>query len=95
MGYIDCNGKIVIEPVFFDFSDFRNGVGYISNNKGETGIATLSGKIIYFTPFEPLSDFSEDVALAKTPENKFVFVTKEKKSSFFFLLMSVLTIPDQ
>jgi len=83
MGYIDCNGKIVVQPIAFDASYFKDGVGYISNRKGDTGIVTLSGELIYFTPFELLSDFSENLALAKTPENKFAFISKDKAIKFF------------
>lgn len=92
MGYIDCNGKEVVLFDDADVSEFNDGVGNFGYGKEGSGIVMPDGKIVNFNPFKLWSNFSEGLALAETPENKFVFITKDKKIRF--VLPSNIAVDD-
>ncbi|EDJ0203504.1 WG repeat-containing protein, partial [Campylobacter coli] len=50
-GFIDKSGKIVIEPIFDDIWDFREGLAGVKLN-GKWGFIDKSGKIV----IEPIFD---------------------------------------
>lgn len=64
-GYIDDNGKFVIEPGFGTAEDFqKNGLARVSVND-KFGLIDKSGKFVALPTFDYLSDFSEGLAFGK------------------------------
>jgi WG containing repeat len=75
-GYIDCKGNIVVNPIFQDASEFKDGVGRVITDNEETGIIKLDGTVKLFTPLKLLDDFSEDLGLAVDLEKNIFFIDK-------------------
>lgn len=94
MGFIDCNGKIVIKPKFKEIQPFIDGVSTViidkkiigSKEDGSpkyeitSGIVDLNGRII--TLYDTwISVFSEGLALARV-KDKYVYLDKSGNVAF-------------
>lgn len=65
MGYMNTEGKIVIEPLYDDLSDFdSSGLARFVKN-GKMGLLDKEGKIILKETFLYIGPFSENLALAR------------------------------
>jgi WG repeat protein len=63
-GYIDRNGRIVIQPQFEGASDFSEGLAVISTSKNgyKEGYINETGSIVIRPEFDRATDFSEGLA---------------------------------
>jgi len=94
-GYIDWNGKIVINPQFTYAGLFRNGLAKVrsSGEDAAYGFIDEGGKFIINPKFKEATDFSEKIAFvvepngapyAIDPQGKEVFKLQQAKSVFPF-----------
>lgn len=73
-GFMDANGKVVIEPQFEYVHNFSEGLAAVSlNNKW--GFINREGKIVIKPQFNWVKDFSEGLA-AVNIENKWCYIDK-------------------
>lgn len=68
MGYMNTEGKIIIEPIYDDLSDFdSSGMARFVRN-GKLGLINKSGHVILKETYLYIGPFCEDLALAKVDE---------------------------
>ena len=60
-GFIDKNGKVVIEPQFDDTYPFSEGLAMVEKD-GKRGYIDKSGKVVIEPQFDEVGDFSEGLA---------------------------------
>ena len=60
-GFIDKNGKVVIEPQFGGTYGFSEGLAQVEKD-GKYGFIDKSGKVVIEPQFDYASDFSEGFA---------------------------------
>jgi hypothetical protein len=88
-GFIDCNGKVIIEPKFLSIEDFSDGIAVVrmkrevidpkEDDRADVdlidGIVDTNGSLIVPPNTHILSSFSEGLALAKV-KSKFAYIDK-------------------
>ncbi len=75
-GFISKDGKVIIEPQYDYFSDFKNGIAFIGIGKfiqndsyetfvGKTGIIDSTGKILFAPQFDDIELYDRKVGVYK------------------------------
>jgi len=72
-GFIDTAGKIVIEAVFDDVRDFRNGLA-AANLKGKWGFIDPFGKKVIDFKYRSVNDFSEGLAIVQDMDKNIFYI---------------------
>lgn len=75
-GFIDTDGKIVIEAVFDDVRDFKNGLAAV-NFEGKWGFIDHFGNKVIDFKYRSVNDFSEGLAIVQDMD-KNIFYINEK-----------------
>lgn len=70
-GFVDSNGKTVIQPKFYATGDFNNGICAVMNNTDQWGFIDKKGEIIIAYKFDTASNLSEDNLLIVSWNDKF------------------------
>lgn len=73
-GYVDANGTVVIEPVFWGATSFSQGYAAVMISETEWGYIDTSGAIVYrgFADAEP---FSEGLAVVSPDKEKYGYIS--------------------
>lgn len=91
-GFIDCRGKVVLEPAFLSAEDFSDGVAVVNVEQRVVGhredghaayeitdgIVGVDGNLVTLPGTNIISSFSEGLALAKV-RDKFVYLDRSGK----------------
>jgi len=78
IGYVDSEGKYVINPQFDDAGEFRNGLAPI--RQGDLcGFIDKEGKIVINPQFNAVENFSGSMAAVSSSDGKFGYVDKDGK----------------
>ncbi|HEX8564620.1 MAG TPA: WG repeat-containing protein [Pyrinomonadaceae bacterium] len=75
-GYVDKNGKVVIQPQFYWAEEFSEGLAAFENDEGLHGYVDVTGKIVIEPKFSNWSDFSEGVAAVAIDIFQYGFIDK-------------------
>lgn len=59
-GYIDEQGKYLIEPAYTDASNFQYGIAVVEFEDGNWGTIDEAGKVLFKKDFSYIGDFTED-----------------------------------
>jgi|BioPla2DNA2_1021312.scaffolds.fasta_scaffold52120_3 hypothetical protein len=81
IGYIDREGKFVIEPQFEDANSFFSGLALVKVND-KYGYIDSTGKMVIEPIFEHAKNFSCDLTRVKI-NGRYNFINKKEKLMFF------------
>lgn len=70
-GFVDLNGKTVIQPKFSATGDFNNGICAVMNDNDQWGFIDKNGEIIFDYKFDTALNFSDDESLVVSLNDKF------------------------
>ncbi len=73
-GFVDADGKVVIEPVYDSVSTFCDGLAAVQNQDGNWGFIDESGKVIVPLTYKICNDFSEGLAVVGTEDDRYGYV---------------------
>jgi len=68
-GYLDKEGKTVIQPQFYGAGNFKEKMALVQNKEGQWGYINKDGKIEINYQFDEAYDFANGVAAVKSGEN--------------------------
>lgn len=79
-GFVDKNGKVIIEPKFFAATSFSEGLaavktsekGFLFQSETKWGFIDKNGQIVYEENFDYLSNLSEGIAIAAKDKETFL-----------------------
>jgi len=80
LGYMDYNGKIIINPQFNDAFIFNEGLALVQNSEGKFGFIDEKGKFIIPPIYKEANSFSEDCALVKNEQGGLEYIDKMGKT---------------
>ena len=69
-GFVDKNGKVVINPVYDAVNDFTDGLAAVQNSDGKWGFIDKTGKVVVPLVYKMCGDFSEGLASVETEDEK-------------------------
>lgn len=69
-GYIDCRGRVIVEPRFEDSFEFRNGIGILIKD-GNSWIVDVNGRKKFLRGMKIYPHFYEGLAIAQRGEDYF------------------------
>lgn len=65
-GYKDEKGKTVVDPIYQETFEFKNGLGRVQSDKFRYGFVDATGKVVIPIKYEYASDFHEGLAAVST-----------------------------
>lgn len=68
-GYLDKDGKTVIQPQFYDAGSFKESMAAVKNKEGQWGYINKDGKIEINHQFDEANNFKNNLAVVKSGEN--------------------------
>lgn len=78
IGYIDIDGKVIIEPAFILANDFSEGLaGVVPKDSELAGIIDVNGRILVSPRFKAIGRFSQGLAPAADKLGRFGFINRE------------------
>ena len=69
-GFVDKNGKVVIDPAYDAVDDFVDGMAAVQNSDRKRGFIDKTGKIVVPLVYKMCGDFSEGLASVETEDEK-------------------------
>lgn len=73
-GFVDANGKVVIDPVYESVGDFFEGLAMVQNEERNWGFIDKTGKVVVPLIYKMCGDFSEGLAYVETEDEKCGYV---------------------
>ncbi|MEO6524629.1 MAG: WG repeat-containing protein [Mucilaginibacter sp.] len=86
-GYIDNNGKIIINPQFAAAFTFNDGLALVQNSEGKFGFIGEDGKYVINAVYKTAHGFSDGLALVVRDSSQLEYIGKDGKT--------VLNLPAQ
>lgn len=76
-GFVDKNGKVVIDPAYDTVCDFSDGLAAVQNSDGKWGFIDKTGKVVVPLVYRMCGDFSEGLASVETEDEKWGYVNTQ------------------
>lgn len=77
-GYIDQNGKIIIQPVYAEANDFHDGKALVQLVNGAFVLIDQTGKIVGTFKYPKVSSYSEHLLVFKNKDSEYLGYLDEK-----------------
>ncbi len=81
-GYIDKQGKFIINTQFEEAHLFRDGLALVKSNENKFGFIGIDGKYVINPTYKSANSFSEELACVISENSKPQFINKEGKIIF-------------
>ena len=89
-GYINPDGKLIINASFDDCRDFKDGLA-MANYKGKWGYIDKSGKTIIDHKYRSVHEFSDGLAKVQNFAKKYGFIDRSGNELIPFDIVSAVT----
>lgn len=82
-GFIDREGRVVIDSKFYEVSDFSEGLAVVRlSEKGKFGYINQKGEVVIPTQFKWAGDFHDGLAAIKSSKDTYGFIDQTGKLVF-------------